>query len=93
VCGNLAQTITIDPDWTLEEFLASLAERAEAQLKKPSIRTEAKTLYVQAPKSLEEQTRPNLQKKMKALVSDGEEVGVSDVAFAISFKFKLVYKT
>ena len=92
VCGNLAQTITIDPEWTLEEFLASLADRAEAQLKKPSIRTEAKTLYVQAPKSLEEQTRPNLQKNMKDLISDGEEVGVSDVAFTISFKFKLVFK-
>ncbi|ETI25847.1 hypothetical protein G647_02624 [Cladophialophora carrionii CBS 160.54] len=92
VCGNLAQTITIDPQWTLEDFLASLAERAEAQLKKPSIRTEAKTLYVQAPKSLEEQTRPNLQKKMSELVSDGEEVGVSDAAFTISFKFRLVYK-
>jgi ubiquitin-activating enzyme E1 C len=92
VCGNLAQSVTIDPEWTLEEFLASLAERAEAQLKKPSIRTEAKTLYVQAPKSLEEQTRPNLRKKMRELVSDGEEVGVSDAAFTISFKFRLVYK-
>ncbi|KIW92031.1 uncharacterized protein Z519_07013 [Cladophialophora bantiana CBS 173.52] len=92
VCGNLAQTLTIDQEWTLEEFLASLAERAEAQLKKPSIRTEAKTLYVQAPKSLEEQTRPNLGKKMRELVSDGEEVGVSDAAFMISFKFRLVFK-
>ena len=93
VCGNLAQTITIDPEWTLGEFLASLAERAEAQLKKASIRTERKTLYVQAPKSLEEQTRPNLEKKMRELVSDGEEVGVSDAAFTISFKFKLVFQT
>jgi NEDD8-activating enzyme E1 len=92
VCGNLAQTLVIDPAWTLEEFLASLAERAEAQLKKPSIRTEAKTLYMQAPKSLEEQTRPNLQKKMSELVANGEEVGVTDSAFTISFKFKLVYK-
>ncbi|OAL37457.1 hypothetical protein AYO20_03306 [Fonsecaea nubica] len=92
VCGNLAQTLIIDPEWTLEDFLASLAERAEAQLKKPSIRTEAKTLYVQAPKSLEEQTRPNLVKRMRELVSDGEEVGVSDAAFMISFKFRLVYK-
>ncbi|KIX01739.1 uncharacterized protein Z518_09465 [Rhinocladiella mackenziei CBS 650.93] len=92
VCGNLAQNITIDPEITLVEFLASLAERAEAQLKKPSIRTEAKTLYVQAPKSLEEQTRPNLMKKMKELVGDGEEVGVSDSAFQISFKFRLVFK-
>ncbi|KAK5262676.1 NEDD8 activating enzyme, partial [Exophiala xenobiotica] len=74
VCGNIAQNMVIDADITLEEFLASLAERAEAQLKKPSIRTEAKTLYVQAPKSLEEQTRPNLSKKMNELISDGEEV-------------------
>lgn len=92
VCGNLAQNIAIDPESTLEEFLASLAERAEAQLKKPSIRTEAKTLYVQAPKSLEEQTRPNLSKKLRDLVSDGEEVGVSDLAFQISFKFRLMFK-
>lgn len=92
VCGNLAQDVVIDPDLTLEEFLGSLAERAEAQLKKPSIRTEEKTLYFQAPPSLEEQTRPNLQKKMKDLVADGEEVGVSDSAFSISFKFRLIYK-
>jgi ubiquitin-activating enzyme E1 C len=84
--------MTVDPEMTLEEFLAGLAERAEAQLKKPSIRTEARTLYVQAPKSLEEQTRPNLGKKMKELVSDGEEVGVSDAAFQISFKYRLVFR-
>lgn len=92
VCGNVAKTVIIDPDTTLEDFLGSLAERAEAQLKKPSIRTEAKTLYYQAPPSLEEQTRPNLSKKLRELVSNGEEVGVSDAAFTISFKFKLVYK-
>merc|ERR1712093_138417 len=34
VCGNLAQNMVIDADITLEEFLASLAERAEAQFKK-----------------------------------------------------------
>lgn len=92
VCGQLAQTIVIDPDATLEDFLAGLAERAEAQLKKPSIRTEGRTLYVQAPKSLEEQTRPNLVRRMGELVSDGEEVGVSDPAFAIAFKFRLVFR-
>ncbi|EXJ88296.1 ubiquitin-activating enzyme E1 C [Capronia coronata CBS 617.96] len=92
VCGNLAQDITVDPDMRLEEFLASLAERAEAQLKKPSIRTEARTLYVQAPKSLEEQTRPNLAKRLRDLVSDGEEVGISDTAFQISFKYRLFFQ-
>jgi len=93
VCGNLAQDITIDPEMTLEDFIASLAERAEAQLKKPTIRTEARSLYYQAPKALEEQTRPNLEKKMKELVSDGEEIAVSDQAFMIDFKFRLNYKS
>lgn len=92
VCGQLAQTVHVDPEMTLEDFLAGLAERAEAQLKKPSIRSEAKTLYVQSPPSLEAQTRPNLSKKLKDLISDEEEVGVSDPAFTIQFKFKLVFK-
>ena len=59
---------------------------------KPTIRTGEKSLYYQAPKTLEEQTRPNLAKKMKQLVSDGEEVAVSDQAFSIDFKFKLLFK-
>lgn len=92
VCGNLAQDMAVDPEMTLQGFLEGLAERAEAQLKKPSIRTEAKTLYYQAPKSLEEQTRPNLEKKMKELVADGEEVAVSDSAFAIAFKYRILYR-
>jgi NEDD8-activating enzyme E1 len=92
VCGNLAQEVVIDPEMKLEDWLASLAERADAQLKKPSVRTEEKTLYVQSPPSLEEATRPNLNKKMRELVADGEEVGASDSAFTISFKFKMVYK-
>jgi ubiquitin-activating enzyme E1 C len=92
VCGNLAQNMTIDPEMTLADFIASLAERAEAQLKKPTIRTADKSLYYQAPIALEEQTRPNLVRKMRELVSDGEEVAISDPAFAIDFKFKLNFR-
>ncbi|KAK5092043.1 NEDD8 activating enzyme [Exophiala xenobiotica] len=89
VCGQLAQNIAVDPVTTLEDFLGTLAERAEAQLKKPSIRTEGKSLYMRFPPGLEQSTRPNLSKKLEDLVSDGEEVGVSDPAFAIQFKFRL----
>lgn len=90
-CGHRAQTIAVDPDATLADFIAGLAERAEAQLKRPSLRTEATSLYYQAPKMLEEQTRPNLEKKLRDLVADGEEVAVSDQAFAIDFRLKLVF--
>ena len=81
----------MNPNSTLQEFIDSLAERAEAQLKKPTLRTERTSLYSQFPPSLEEQTRPNLAKKLKELVVDGEEIGVSDPAFAIAFKYKLIF--
>ena len=91
VCGNLAKDVTVNPDMTLQEFLDTLGERPEAQLKKPSIRSGTGTLYMRFPQSLEEQTRPNLKKKLKDLLADREEVGVSDPAFQISFKFRLVF--
>ncbi|KAI4163817.1 MAG: hypothetical protein LQ342_002590 [Letrouitia transgressa] len=92
VCGNVSKNLFVNPDITLEEFIESLGERAEAQLKKPTLRTERKSLYFQTPASLEEQTRVNLSKKIYELIDDGEEVGVSDPAFAINFKFKLIFQ-
>ena len=91
VCGNLAKNVSVNPEATLQEFLDTLAERPEAQLKKPSIRSATGTLYMRFPRSLEEQTRPNLEKKMKDLVSDGDEVGVSDPSLQIAFKFRLLF--
>ncbi|TPX21285.1 hypothetical protein DIZ76_015241 [Coccidioides immitis] len=91
VCGNLAKKITVSPEATLQDFVDSLGERAEAQLKSPSLRSEEKTLYQRFPPQLEEQTRPNLTRKLKELVVDGEEVAVSDPAFTIDFRFKLVF--
>ena len=91
VCGNLARTITVNPEFTLEEFIETLAERPEAQLKKPSLRSEEKTLYQRFPPQLEEQTRPNLRKKIKDLVSDGQEIAVTDPAYTVHFRYKLVF--
>jgi NEDD8-activating enzyme E1 len=93
VCGNLAKDLEIDGSWTLQEFVESLAVRPEAQLKKPSIRAEGKSLYMQSPQSLEIATRPNLVKKMRDLVSDGDEIGVTDPSLAtVSFRFRLRFK-
>ncbi|TVY71237.1 NEDD8-activating enzyme E1 catalytic subunit [Lachnellula suecica] len=90
VCGNLARELEVDPNFTLQEFLESLAERAEAQLKKPSIRAEGHTLYMQSPVSLEEMTRPNLKKKVGELVGNGDEIGVTDPSLGtVNFKYKL----
>ncbi|KAL4898006.1 hypothetical protein BDV59DRAFT_169079 [Aspergillus ambiguus] len=92
VCGNLARKMTVDPNMTLEEFIETLGERPEAQLKKPSLRTEEKTLYQRFPPQLEEQTRANLKRKVGELVVDGEEVAVSDPAYTIDFRYRLIFK-
>lgn len=63
-----------------------------SQVKKPTLRTEQKSLYYQAPPQLEKQTRPNLEKKLEELVSDGEELAVSDAAFPFTLRFMLRFK-
>jgi ubiquitin-activating enzyme E1 C len=94
VCGNLAKDLQVNPGLTLQELVDSFGTNAEAQLRRPSIRTEGKTLYMQSPPNLEELTRPNLTKKLTELgLSDGQEIGVTDPAFAtVSFKFTLRFK-
>ncbi|KAI9788968.1 MAG: hypothetical protein M1816_006426 [Peltula sp. TS41687] len=92
VCGNLAKTLEVDKNWTLQEFIDRLGQTAEAQVKKPTLRTEEKSLYYQAPPQLEEQTRPNLERKMVDLVSEGEEIAVSDSAFPFTLRFKIAFK-
>lgn len=107
VCGNLPKNMAINPNTTLQELIEKLAEWPEAyvfqpyetfntltlysQLKKPTIRSEARSLYYQSPPSLEEQTRPNLGKKLAELLSDGEEIAVSDPSFQIDFRFKIQF--
>ena len=90
VCGNVARNLDIDPNWTLQELIESMAVRPEAQLKKPSIRSEAKTLFMQSPESLMLKTRPNLDKKIGELLENGEEIAVSDPSLgSVTFKFRL----
>lgn len=92
VCGSLARKMTVDPNMTLGEFIDTLGEKAEAQLKKPSMRTEEKTLYQRFPPQLEEQTRHNLKLKLRELVEDGQEIAVSDPAYTIDFRYRLIFE-
>ncbi|KAK5107539.1 hypothetical protein LTR62_001027 [Meristemomyces frigidus] len=91
VCGNLPKDFPVNPETTLGELVEGLAERPEAQLKKPNLRTEQKTLYYSSPASLEETTRPNLKRKVMDMLADGEEFAVSDPAFDINFRFVARY--
>ncbi|KAJ6095638.1 hypothetical protein N7486_006384 [Penicillium sp. IBT 16267x] len=92
VCGNLARKMDVDANMTLGDFIESLGEKAEAQLKKPSLRTEERTLYQRFPPQLEEHTRPNLRLKLGELVENGQEIAVSDPAYTIDFRYRLHFK-
>ncbi|KAH7034810.1 uncharacterized protein B0I36DRAFT_316989 [Microdochium trichocladiopsis] len=94
VCGNEAKPLSVDPEWTLQELLDSFAMKADLQLKKPSLRAEGKTLYMQFPPSIEEQTRPNLAKKLKQdlKLDVNHEIVVTDPAFpTLLFRFLLQF--
>jgi NEDD8-activating enzyme E1 len=96
VCGDdtIARELFADPSWTLQELIDAFAARPEAQLKKPSVTADRKTLYMQRPPSLEEATRPNLSKTLKDLnLADGDMIAVTDPAFAtVTFRYLLRYK-
>ncbi|KAH8549265.1 hypothetical protein BGW37DRAFT_111971 [Umbelopsis sp. PMI_123] len=89
VCGTISIKIDIDPDMILEDFLDVLKEKPDTQLKKPSLRTATKSLYMQAPPTLEKASRPNLVRKMGELVDDGDEITVTDVALPLSLQLKV----
>lgn len=93
VCGNLPRDMTVNPNWTVQELIDAFAVLPEAQLKKPSLRAEGKTIYMRSPAGLEVQTRPNLHKKLTEFVDDGDEIGVSDPAFAsVTFRFRMRFE-
>ena len=60
----------------------------DRQIKKPSLSTPTKHIYLQAPPQLEEATRPNLEKKVSELVPEDGEVTVtaSSLPFALSLR-------
>lgn len=92
VCGNTAVNCEADPDSTLEEFMEKLKQRPDVQIKRPTLATERKKLFYQAPPQLAEMTRPNLEKKMAELVDHGEEVAITDPGLPFSLRLKIMYK-
>ncbi|KAG6034376.1 hypothetical protein E4U41_006553 [Claviceps citrina] len=94
VCGRDARPLEADPRaTTLQDLLDSLAVRPEAQLKRPSMRAQGKTLYMQFPAQLEEQTRPHLAMTLSELgLEDRQHVVVTDPAFPLEFHFYLRFK-
>ncbi|TEB26615.1 NEDD8 activating enzyme [Coprinellus micaceus] len=91
VCGGEALDLTISPELTLQELIDLLIERQDIQIKKPSLSTPTKQLYLQAPPQLEEATRPNLEKKVSELVPPNGDVTVTASTLPFSLSLRIAY--
>ncbi|KAI8351445.1 hypothetical protein EDC96DRAFT_518621 [Choanephora cucurbitarum] len=89
VCGSEISTAELKPNMTVEELIEWLGEKPDAQLKKPSLRTATASLYMQAPKALEQATRPNLTKSVSELVQEGEYITVTDASLPVSLQLRV----
>lgn len=92
VCGNLAKTIEAQNWWTLSKFIAELNGQQEILMSQPSLSTANTHLYLRNPRSLEEMTRPNLQKKLNTLIQPGEEIILTDPNLPISLRLIVRFK-
>jgi ubiquitin-activating enzyme E1 C len=61
------------------------------QIKKPSLRTLTTNIYLQAPPQLELATRPNLEKLVSDMVSEGGEVTVTSTSLPFSLSLRILY--
>ncbi|KAJ2783858.1 NEDD8 activating enzyme [Coemansia javaensis] len=78
VCGQKEGAMSAPAESTLEELIDALKAHGTFQLKAPSLSVGGTSLYFQNPKALEEQTRPNLAKKLRDLFDDGATLTVTD---------------
>ncbi|ORZ23426.1 hypothetical protein BCR42DRAFT_458760 [Absidia repens] len=92
VCGSDSLNAELDPKMSLTELIEWLQENPETQLKKPSLRTANRSLYMQAPPVLEQATRTNLSLPIGDFVENGEFITVTDAALPVSLQIKVKWK-
>ena len=79
----------LPPTTLLYELIQKLVD-GDLRLKKPSITSDATTLYMQAPPTLEKMTSPNLDKPLSELFDSGDELTITDPVFPGSKSLSLV---
>lgn len=95
VCGHESRITAVQTNSTdtLAEFIEDLSQLSEINIKKPSLRTSNKNLYMQMPPQLNELTTPNLNKTLGELgVEDGEEIVVTDPSLPFSLRVMPRYR-
>lgn len=76
---------------TVSTFVSNSSRLVNSQIKKPSLSTPTKQIYLQAPPQLEEATRPNLEKKVSELVEPGGEITVTASTLPFSLSLRITY--
>eukprot|EP00826_Nyctotherus_ovalis_P047148 TRINITY_DN5387_c0_g1_i10.p1 TRINITY_DN5387_c0_g1~~TRINITY_DN5387_c0_g1_i10.p1 ORF type:complete len:344 (-),score=72.14 TRINITY_DN5387_c0_g1_i10:118-1149(-) len=82
VCGNKPIEMVLKSESKLSDFM-NILKQAPYNLKNPSVRSNSASLYMNAPKSLEEELRPRLdmtwkQLKAEKLVNKVDSLSVTD---------------
>lgn len=92
VCSNAARELTVNPGLTLGDLIKQL-QASDLRLMGPSLAKADGTLYMPKPKSLEEATRPNLDKALADLVDDDDEITLTDPVFPgdVALTLKLTF--
>jgi len=90
VCGSLLLKIDASRTITLQELIDELANHPQILMKTLSVRTASKTLYMRAPQSLEEATRPNLSKTLDSLLDLNADLVVTDPAIGVHIDVRLI---
>ncbi|TNY22348.1 NEDD8 activating enzyme [Rhodotorula diobovata] len=98
VCGGEKVVVELARDASLQDLIDLLLERGDMQIRRPSLRTATKSLYLQAPPQLEEVTRPNLARTLGELLDPegegeggGGEVTVTDASMPFSLGLRVVF--
>ena len=91
-----AKQMSLHKDMLLKDFIQLLADLPEFQLKKPSLQGvkggQPVTLYASSPKSLAEQTMPNLEKSLHELHDNDEIISIVDPALEfVSIQIQVKY--
>ncbi|CAI5760781.1 unnamed protein product [Candida verbasci] len=92
VCGSLPKKIYVESYKTLQQFIEDIKDKQEIQIKNPSISSISGPLYMSSPTELQKITKNNLSKKLNKLISNGDEIVITDVNLPISLRL-IVYFT
>lgn len=72
-----------------DSVIAPLALRR--QIKKPSIRGPSGVIFMQNPPQLHEATKPNLEKELHELVSDGDVLEITDRSLPFTLSLRIEF--